>query len=126
MRYEVIKLLEVLKTHGKIIVGCDFDDTVFPLTQVPYITKRCEIVIGLLKELRDRITLCMYTVTNKQELAYKKHIMIYTMGLRPDYINKSPLVRVGDGSKPYFNIVLDDKAGLNEAIEILTEFKENL
>lgn len=124
MKYETEKLLEVLGYHNTIIVGLDFDDTIFPLSNNEGIKKRCEKVKDLIYSVKDKITLCLYTVADEQSLLYKKKLM-ELWEIPPAYINKSP-VKLGDGTKPYFNILLDDKAGLNEAIEILTEFKNNL
>ena len=124
MRYETIKLLEVYKEHNKIIAGVDFDDTIFPLTHEPYIINRCNEVVDLLIELKDILTICLYTVADDQSLEYKKSIMTM-LKIKPAYINESP-VKLGNGAKPFFNILLDDKAGLNETIEILIEFKNNI
>lgn len=37
-------------------------------------------------------------------------------GYEPDYVNESPVMKT---IKPYYNILLDDRAGLNEAYNIL-------
>ncbi len=124
MKYETKKLLDVYDEHRKIVLGCDFDDTIFPLTDNDYIRSRCEKIIELITSIRKVVHLCLYTTTNPQELKYKVHIMKNTMKLYPNYINESP-IRFGGNTKPYFNILLDDKAGLNEALEILEECKDN-
>ena len=121
MRYETRKLLSIHEQHGKIVVGCDFDDTVFPFTNDLYIETRCEKVRDLLKAVREQIVLCLYSVSDDQSMIYKEHIM-RQYGLEPDYINESPVSPWKDSKKPFFNLLLDDKAGLNESIEILTEF----
>ena len=125
MRYETQKLINIYNEHGAIIVGCDFDDTVYPFSNNKFIEDRCEVVKALLIELRDHIKICLYTVSDPETLQYKSHIMrLY--GLDPDFINDSPVGPWKDSKKLFFNILLDDKAGLNEAIEILTEFKKNI
>ena len=124
MRYETKKLFEVLEFHNTIIVGVDFDDTVFPFTDTSYSRTRCNKVVNLVKELKDKITICLYTVADNESLKYKKYIL-ETLGIKAAYINESP-IKLGNGDKPYFNILLDDKAGLNETIEILTEFKNKI
>ena len=120
-RYETYKLIEATKEHGKIIVGVDFDDTIFPLRDNKYIRERAEDLVDLLGELREYITLCLWTVADEQSLVYKIALMD-EWGIKPDYVNSSP-VSYEEVRKPYFNLVLDDKAGLNEAIEILKEYK---
>jgi len=125
MRYETQKLINTYSEHGYIIVGCDFDDTVYAFTNSKFIEDRCEKVKSLLLSIRDKIKICLYTVADSDTLQYKSHIMrLY--GLAPDYINDSPVGPWKGSKKLFFNILLDDKAGLNETIEILTEFKENI
>jgi hypothetical protein len=115
------QLIKAHKQHGKIIVGVDFDDTVFPFNKDEGNVKRCARVVELLKNNRDVITICLFSVADKQSLVYKEHIMdLY--GIKPDYINESPIVKWGVCNKPYFNIQLDDKAGLNEALETISYF----
>jgi hypothetical protein len=122
MKHEVNKLIETYKQHGKIVVGVDFDDTVFPYTNSKFIEDRCKKVRELLLEIKEMISICLYTVSDEQTLKYKHHIMIQ-YGLDPDFINDSPVSPWKGSKKLFFNILLDDKAGLNETIEILTEFK---
>lgn len=125
MRYETEKLIKSYEDHKKIIVGVDFDNTLFPLTGSPESVYANAIEIReLLKAIRDKIELCLYTVADSQSIQYKTALMCL-WEIAPDYINKSPVKPHGDCGKPYFNILLDDKAGLNEAIEILIEFKNN-
>jgi hypothetical protein len=125
MRYEVDKLLNVFDAHGSIIVGLDFDDTVFPLTNSEYVVKRCEKVRDLINSFQpSHLVVCLYTVSDFSALEYKKSILNF-YHINYSYVNKSP-IKMGDGSKPFFNILLDDKAGLNESIEILTDFHKNI
>lgn len=125
MRYETSKLLDVYRKHGEIIVGLDFDDTVFPLTVSECVEERCARVRELIRSFDDGdLCICVYTVSDDSSLEYKKFIL-HSFGIYCDYINTSP-VKIGNGAKPFFNILLDDKAGLNESIEILTEFKNEI
>tara|TARA_R110000851_G_scaffold41665_1_gene104371 strand:- start:1119 stop:1496 length:378 start_codon:yes stop_codon:yes gene_type:complete len=116
------KLHKVFKEHGKIIIGVDFDDTVFPLD--PECASMCKAVRLLLQECKVYSILCLYTVADTQSLEYKKEIMSL-WGIPVDYVNESP-VKLGDGSKPYFNILLDDKAGLYETYLLLQKFNNQL
>jgi hypothetical protein len=122
MRYETKELLKVYKEHGKIIIGLDFDNTIFALKNE--LEGGCEAVREVVIETQDNATICLYTVASDQELKYKAHIA-RDYGINISYINESP-VKIGNGDKPYFNILLDDKAGLSEALGILIEFNKNL
>jgi hypothetical protein len=121
-KYETYILIEIAKKHGKIVVGVDFDDTIFPLHNNEYIAERAKSLVAILRELREYITLCLWTIADEQSLAYKVALM-ESWAIKPDYVNASP-VNFGEARKPYFNILLDDKAGLNESIKILKEYKD--
>lgn len=124
MKYEVKKLILAYEKFGSIIVGVDFDDTLFPLTEEDYIELRCIDVRATLVDILEngiKMQLCLFTVADRTSLKYKAHIMdMY--GLTPSFINESPVMPHGKCAKPYFNILLDDKAGLNESLETLKEF----
>jgi len=121
---EVSELLFTYNKYNKIIVGVDFDDTIFPYNKSKYNEDRCKRVREILVKLQDYIILCLFTVADEQSLVYKTEIMkLY--GLDAKYINSSPIENWGKCRKPYFNILLDDKAGLNETINNLEElYKE--
>lgn len=114
----VDRLLKLYREHGKIIVGVDFDDTIFPFNDWCD-EDNCANLRGLLRNLKGSIILCLYTSSDSREIKYKLALM-QEWGITPDYINSSPVKF--DSGKPYFNILLDDKAGLNEATQILNQF----
>jgi hypothetical protein len=120
LRKEVIKLLQIYKEHNNIIIGVDFDDTIFAID--PDNKKRCESLRLLLKECKAFSIICLYTVADPISLQYKIALM-KEWGLTPDCINEGPLDhKWGNPKKPFFNLLLDDKSGLNETIKILQEF----
>lgn len=128
MDYDLKKLYDAYNHHKSIIIGLDFDDTVFPLTQDDYVVDRCNRCVEAVRgfnakkpELIDSIV-CLYTNSDKQSLVYKKFIVEKVFRIRVDYVNESPILS-GNG-KPFFNILLDDKAGLNESIDRLTKLTE--
>ena len=115
------ELLDLRKKYGKIIVGVDFDGTIFPYTADQQSRNDCDRNRILLKKLKPHIHLCLYTVADKSSLIYKAYIM-KGWGLKPDYINESPIKFPGGSTKPFFNVLLDDKAGMNEIYGVLQEF----
>ena len=115
------QLISVYEKHGKIIIGLDFDDTIFPFNKSVANINRCNDVVETVKAIKEAAIICLWSVADAQTLVYKAHIMeLY--GIKPDYVNESPVVKWGPCNKPYFNIQLDDKAGLNETLETLTNF----
>lgn len=125
MKYETQKLINTFNEHGFLLVGVDFDDTVFPYTDNKYIEDRCAEVRDALLDVRKHIVLCLYTVSDQQTMKYKMFIM-RQWGLDPDYINESKVSPFKGSQKPFFNLLLDDKAGLNESLEILKEFTNHI
>lgn len=114
----VDKLMEAFNRHGKIVIGVDFDDTFF--TNVPELQKRCENVRSLLKEAMPFATICLWTVADPRSLDYKVEIMrLY--GIPTQHPNSSP-VEYPQSRKPYFNLLLDDNAGLRSAMGDLRTF----
>ena len=119
------QLIDVYEKHGKIIIGVDFDDTVFPFNKSVANINRCNEVVEIVRDLKPYSIICLWSVADAQSLVYKEHIMdLY--GIKPDYVNDSPLNKWGDSKKVYFNIQLDDKAGLNETLQVLKNFKRYL
>lgn len=107
--------------HGSLIIGCDFDDTIFDLYEQGL---DMTPVIDLVKKCKKLgFTICMWTaVTDEWVMAYKRYIS-ENLGIKFDYFNESPIMN--HSRKPHFNILLDDRAGLSAAYNILkTTIKE--
>lgn len=109
------RLLKEKEKYKKLIIAFDFDDTIFDLYEQGLFV---DDVIDLLKIAKSQgHILCMWTALPDQwSLAYKKRIL-ENIGITPDYINESPVMN--DSRKPHFSILLDDRAGLGSAYEIL-------
>lgn len=116
------KLIRAYEQHGKIIVGVDFDDTLFTFDKSK--EELHKDIRKLLLDLKQYIIICLYTVADDQSIIYKAYIMEHCWDIKPDYINCGPLDDKWNSKKPFFNILLDDKAGLEQTYDILDEFKE--
>jgi hypothetical protein len=114
------RLLKEKELYKKLIIAFDFDDTIFDLHEQNLFV---DDVINLLKKAKEQgHILCMWTALPDQwSLAYKKSIL-NTIGIIPDYINESPIMN--DSRKPHFSILLDDRAGLGSAYEVLKRVLE--
>ena len=128
MDYDLQKLHIAYKQHGKIIIGLDFDDTIFPLSSNKTVIDRCRSVVNaivnyMIKTPKERKPIiCLYTNSDEQSLVYKKFITENYYRIPVDYVNESPVL-TGNG-KPFFNILLDDKAGLTESCQRLIKLTE--
>lgn len=116
------RLLEEYKSYGNLIIAFDFDNTVFDYhnTGDDY-----SGIIELLKTCSEKnMILILFTVTTNEEELRSKINYLKNFGICPDYINESPLFK---GSiKPYYNLLLDDRAGLESAIEQLNYVLTNI
>lgn len=122
-RLAIERLKREYKEHGNLIIGMDFDGTLFD-----YHKEELELkpVIDLLKKCSDLgFIMCLYTVVDR--LDYKEQY-INDLGIKCHFINESPINDIRSNEydyKPYFNILLDDRTGLSASYNILlTTLKE--
>ena len=113
----VVRLRKEWEQHGKIIIAVDYDDTISPWK---WNQSELQDTINLIKEAQ----LCgayvaIFTACSPERY---EEIMQYakSVGIRVDSVNRNPIdIPYGNNSKIYANIFIDDRAGLEEAKEIL-------
>ena len=115
------KLKKIYNKHGQIVIGVDFDDTIFNYSNTPEVQEQCNETIKTLKEVQLYAIFCLWTVADEYSLIYKKAIADTLLELPFDYINESPLDIVKT-KKPFFNLLLDDTTHLSGTLEILKQF----
>ena len=111
------RLMEEWRQHGKIIIACDFDDTISPWRFHDFDYDK---VIGILKEAKN--TGAYISIFTACDPARYQEITDYcrNKGLEIDSINETPIdLPYGKNKKIYANIFIDDRAGLNESLRIL-------
>ena len=120
-RKAINRLKREYKEHKNLVLGFDFDNTVFDYhNQGLYL----QPVINLLKQCSDLgFTMCLHTNSQEDGQTTKKawHCT-EILKLRIDYINESPLLPKYDSqwnNKPFYSILLDDRAGLSASYNIL-------
>jgi beta-phosphoglucomutase-like phosphatase (HAD superfamily) len=109
----VKRLLKDYKKHNNIFVAFDFDNTVYDFHKIGDTFPKIE---NLLRELKQKnITLILFTGNEGAKL---DTIIKYCKnnGYEPTFINENPIMKT---RKPYYNILLDDRAGLNDAYQTL-------
>lgn len=117
------RLVDNWKSHNGIIIAFDFDNTVYDYYNNGYTYSK---VISLLKECKDMgCTLILSTCCDESKFGFMK-IQLKNMGIKVDYINESPPYIPFTGNKVYYNILLDDRAGLGSAYNILQKAKERI
>ncbi len=117
----VSKILGQYKEHGSIVIGVDFDFTIYdPDTH----TMHMDIVNLLIRSEQVGCKLCLWTA-NVSRLPYIIE-KCQEVGLNFKWINESPIHIEHAVAKPHFNLLLDDTAGLGQAIEILTNLLSDI
>lgn len=110
------RLLEEYYKYGKLIVAFDFDNTIYD-----YHNNGGDYseVIELLKDCSKLgFELILFTTEEDfTKLLNKSNSVKDLLGTANFKINKSSIFR--SATKPYYNILLDDRAGLEESYEIL-------
>lgn len=116
-RGSLSRLIKELDTHGNLVIGFDFDNTIF---DVHNNGGNYSQMISILQECKKRgWTLCLYTAELREDWLKWKVDYCKHFGIEPDYVNESPLLK--GTKKPFFNLLLDDRAGLEGAYFMLKQ-----
>lgn len=117
------RLIKEYNKYGNLVIGYDFDNTIYD-----YHNEGGDYseVIGVLKHAHSLgFVLCLYTAEPSPEKLEWKIKYAQSLGLTVDYVNDSPLP-CSSPEKPFFNLLLDDRAGLEEAYKILCSVIEEV
>lgn len=122
MKKYIDRLVNEWQTHGKVIIGVDFDSTISPY----HTLDNQEDIDRTIRLLKDCQLVGCYTVIHTAcNEDRHEDIMAYCskIGIHVDSINQTPIqLPYGKkGSKPYCNHFLDDRAALPAALDILEE-----
>ena len=100
--------------HGQLIVAVDFDDTVYGHASRHHRVQ---------KVLQDCVKLNFHIVLFTAASSDRYHTMqnyLLDLGIEIASINRNPIsLPYGHNGKPYYNILLDDRAGLACALDTL-------
>lgn len=112
--YECVnRLIKDYEKHGNLFIAFDFDNTVFDYHNTGETFPKMEKLLRFLK--KNKFKLILFTSNEGEKL---NNIKLYCKqkGFEPDYCNENPLMET---KKPYYNLLLDDRAGLSSAYEII-------
>jgi len=117
MSIAVDRLYKEYKQHPRLIVALDFDDTIFDFHKSGSNYPRVIDVVQRCQALGFYIVLFTGTVQERWE---DQILYAQKMGIKIDSVNKNPIpLPFGNHGKIYYNILLDDRAGLGQAVETL-------
>lgn len=121
----VDRLVTEWQKHGKLIIALDFDNTIYDYHNLGFtfpklinLVKRCK------KEFNFYIVIFTACAPDSFKDITKKCL---DLDIEIDSINKNPVkLPFGHHGKIYYNILLDDRAGLGSAFEILWKTLEKI
>lgn len=107
------RLFNNYKEHGKLIIAFDFDNTIFDYHNTGGDFSE---VIALLQECNMyNFTMVLFTSNEGERLEFCKKFCA-EHNIRIDYVNESPVMPT---RKPFYSLLLDDRAGLGCAMRTL-------
>ena len=113
------RLIQEWNQHGKIVLAIDFDSTISPWGTINNLNdiKRAISIVKLAREVGAYLTI--WTACNSDRFTeIKKYCN--SIGLNVDSINENPInLPFGLHKKIYYNFLLDDRASLVEALNML-------
>lgn len=108
------RLKEELEKYGTLYIAADFDNTIFDCHNNG---GNYSEVISLLKKASDLgHKIILFSCREGDELTFAKSFCRHH-GIKITYVNENP--DFPGFRKPYYNILLDDRAGLEESYYIL-------
>lgn len=107
----IVRLRDELEEHGKLIIAFDFDNTIYDYHGTGL---ELENTIELLKRAKDKgHELYCFTANVDHDLV-RSHVE-EVLGIKNIAINESSIDHMFDSRKPFYSILLDDRAGLYSA-----------
>mgnify|MGYP006169749973 CR=1 FL=1 len=115
------RLLKEYKEHGKLVIAFDFDNTVYDFHKAGLNLKRARAAIIQAKSLGHEV----YCFTANNDENFVKDFCKLTLGFIPA-INESSIDHLFGTRKPFYSLLLDDRAGLSSALNLLIQLNEHI
>lgn len=109
------RLITQYQKQDKLVIAYDFDDTISP-----YWCASCSEVQSVLRMCRDTLDAYFICYTSNDNMEKVKNF-IEKCDIPCDAINKDAPFAPVSGGKIFYNVFLDDKAGLGEVVNTLKQ-----
>lgn len=115
------RLLAEYRQYGSLVVAYDFDNTVYDYHQKGWQFPR---VSNLLRELKE-IGCYLIVFTANANTGFVTDYLQQNQ-IPFDSINENPPFYPSEARKIYYNILLDDRAGLRQCYDVLNELLQTI
>ena len=115
------RLFDEYKKYSSLVVAFDFDNTVYDYHKKGWEFKK---LIALLQKLKKIGCHLIIFTANEDENFVKSYCIENKIPF--DGINENPSFHKSNSRKIYYNILLDDRAGLNESYTLLNKLIKNI
>ncbi len=116
------RLFREYDAHPRLIVAVDFDDTVFDYHGVGSTHDKILETVKLCKKANFYVV--VFTASAPERFPFIKEFL-ENKGIVVDSINENPIpLPYGNHKKIFYNILLDDRAGLGESYKVLNSLLE--
>lgn len=121
----VARLIREWEKHGRLIVALDYDGTCRPFPESDEHTH--ELVLGLARECSDLgWHIVIWTASNPSRYPMMREHLARE-GIKVASVNENPItLPFGLWGKIYYNVLLDDRAGLAAAYAALREVVDHV
>lgn len=111
------RLFKEWQKHPKLLVAVDFDDTLFDFHKVGNSHQR--VITALKKCNQLGFYVVLWSASKPERFAFMREYAA-SVGVEIASINENPIpLPFGNDKKIYYNILLDDRAGLGQALDTL-------
>lgn len=110
------RLVNEYEKYESLFVAFDFDNTVFDYHNTGDTYPALEKILRDCKNVGFKLIL--FTANETEEQLKDRIDYCVKRGYSPDYVNESPIM---NSKKPYFNILLDDRSGLESSYQTLNK-----
>jgi len=115
------RLYEEFKKYGSLSIGVDFDNTIYDYHQKGYTYS--SVIQLILRAAKLGMKIHIFTAQRDQELVKK---FCQDRGILIEGINTDGIKLEWECRKPFYSLLLDDRAGLISAYEDLLKLVETL
>ena len=107
-----LRLLKEMQKHPYLVIAVDFDNTVYDYHKQGLDLEHIKRVVAQCHGLGHEV----FAFTCNQDTDFVKDFFEKEMNIPDIQINTNSLDHLYPGRKPFFNVLLDDRAGLHSAL----------